>query len=225
MTELKTPSVIINFKIYSEAEGVNALSLARICEKVAGESGAGIAVCPPMTELSYVARNLSIPVFSQNVHPRKPGSGTGYTSPSAIVSSGAYGTLVNHSENRQSAEDIGACVRMCADSGLKICACAENVGKAAEIAGFSPDMIAVEPPELIGGDVSVTSANPKIVEDTVNSVKSVDSGIKVLCGAGVKTGEDVRAAIDLGADGVLLASGVVRSKDPESILNDLIRFI
>ena len=114
---------------------------------------------------------------------------------------------------------------MCRELGLTTCVCAESIAKAAELAAFSPDMIAVEPPELIGGDISVTSANPKIVEDTVNSVKSVDSGIKVLCGAGVKTGEDVRAAIDLGADGVLLASGVVRSKDPESILNDLIRFI
>lgn len=90
------------------------------------------------------------------------------------------------------------------------------------MASFSPRFIAVEPPELIGGDISVTTANPRIVSDTVDAVKSVDGRISVLCGAGVKTGKDVRAAIDLGADGVLLASGVVKHKDPRSALLDLV---
>jgi triosephosphate isomerase len=83
----------------------------------------------------------------------------------------------------------------------------------------------VEPPELIGGDISVTTANPGIVSGTVEAVKSVDSGIKVLCGAGVKNGNDVKTAVDLGAEGVLLASGVVKAKDPESVIRDLIRYI
>ena len=100
--------------------------------------------------------------------------------------------------------------------------CAESVDKAKRVAVFSPDFIAVEPPELIGGDISVTSANPKIVQDTVDAVKAVDSKVKVLCGAGVKTGEDVRKAIELGAEGVLLASGVVKSKDPKATLLDLV---
>ena len=80
----------------------------------------------------------------------------------------------------------------------------------------------MEPPELIGGDISVTSANPKIVQDTVEAVKAVDSSVSVLCGAGVKTGDDVYTALQLGADGVLLASGVVKAKDPRAVLEDLI---
>jgi len=39
----------------------------------------------------------------------------------------------------------------------------------------------------------------------------------------VKTGDDVWNALDLGADGVLLASGVVKSKDPKASLLDLIK--
>ena len=80
----------------------------------------------------------------------------------------------------------------------------------------------MEPPELIGGDISVTTANPKIVQDTVETVKAVNRNVSVLCGAGVKTGQDVATAISLGADGVLLASGVVKSKDPKATLEDLI---
>jgi triosephosphate isomerase len=85
--------------------------------------------------------------------------------------------------------------------------------------------VAVEPPELIGGDISVTKANPRIVEDTVDAVKEANRSVSVLCGAGIKTGADVKAALDLGADGVLLASGVVRAKDPRAALLDLVKYI
>ena len=53
----------------------------------------------------------------------------------------------------------------------------------------------------------------------------MDPKVAVLCGAGVKTGDDVKTAIDLGAKGVLLASGVVKAKDPEAVVRDLIRYI
>ena len=107
---------------------------------------------------------------------------------------------------------------MCRDLELVTCVCADTVDIAAELASFSPDYIAVDPPELIGGDISVTTANPEIVSNTVDAVKAVNPAIKVLCGAGVKNGKDVATACELGASGVLLASGVVKSKDPESVI-------
>ena len=210
---MRTPAVIVNYKVYTEVEGIRSLDLSKICQKVAEESGVSIGVCPPMVELSRVADAVDIPVFSQNVDPRKPGSGTGFTTPSLVKATGAFGSLINHSEHKQSAEDVGTCV------------CADTTEIAADLARFSPAFIAVEPPELIGGDISVTTANPKVVSDTVEAVKAVDSDISVLCGAGVKTGEDVKAAIDLGASGVLLASGVVKSKEPETVIRDLIKYL
>ena len=86
---------------------------------------------------------------------------------------------------------------------------------------FSPNFVAVEPPELIGGDISVTTADPGIVSSTVNAVKNINKNVKILCGAGVKDGKDVAKAIELGADGVLLASGVVKAKDKKSVIRDL----
>jgi triosephosphate isomerase len=47
----------------------------------------------------------------------------------------------------------------------------------------------------------------------------------VLCGAGISKGEDLRAALDLGSKGVLLASGIVKAKDPKAALEDLIRLV
>jgi len=43
----------------------------------------------------------------------------------------------------------------------------------------------------------------------------------VLCGAGITKGEDVESAIKLGAEGVLVASGVVKAKDQKAALHDL----
>ena len=225
MSEFRPPTIVVNFKVYAEAEGPRALTLAKTCQKVSKESGVQIAVCPPMIGLALIARSMDIPVYSQNVDPLKPGSGTGFVTPSMLHSTDVKGTLVNHSEHRQPLESVGTCIEMCKYLSLDVCACAESAEEAGKIAGFAPQMIAVEPPELIGGDVSVTTANPHIVSDTVDAVHSVNPDVAVLCGAGVKTGEDVRAALDLGARGVLLASGVVKSRDPEAALRDLIKLI
>lgn len=225
MSEFRPPAIIVNFKVYAEVEGSRAVTLAKTCQKVSKESGVTIAVCPPVTGLAVIAHTMDIPVYSQNVDPLKPGSGTGYVTPSMLHSTYVTGTLVNHSENRQPAEDVATCVEMCRYLDLQTCVCAESAEEAGMMASFGPSMVAVEPPELIGGDVSVTTANPSIVTDTVDAVHSANPDVAVLCGAGVKTGEDVRTAMDLGARGVLLASGVVKSKDPEAALRELIRYI
>jgi triosephosphate isomerase len=44
---------------------------------------------------------------------------------------------------------------------------------------------------------------------------------KVLCGAGIVSGEDVERAVELGAEGVLVSSSVVRARDWESKIVEL----
>ena len=101
--------------------------------------------------------------------------------------------------------------------------CTADAEATAKGAKYNPDMLAVEPPELIGGDISVSTAKPEVISDSVNIVNSVNSGIPVLCGAGVKNRSDVSKAISLGSQGILLASGVVKSTEPKKALEDLIR--
>lgn len=214
--------VIVNFKAYAEVDGQKAVDLAKACEEVATETGAAIMVCPPMVELAAVSASVKIPVLSQNVDAKKPGSATGWVTPSMVRACGCFGTLINHSEHKVDPQIVGEAVRMSHDLGLCVIVCADNVESAKQLAVFAPDYIAVEPPELIGGDISVTTADPDIVKNTVNEVHSVNPNIKVLCGAGVKNGKDVATAIELGADGVLLASGVVKSSDPRATLRDLV---
>ncbi|MCQ2079646.1 MAG: triose-phosphate isomerase [archaeon] len=221
-SDLGSKVVIVNFKAYAEVDGPKASALAKACQDVAAETGASIVACPPIVELSAVAASVKIPVLSQNIDPKKPGSATGWVTPSMVKACGCAGTLINHAEHKMPIESIAEAIRMAHELGLVTVVCAESVEKAKEIAAYAPEYIAVEPPELIGGDISVTTADPAIVRNTVDAVKSVDSSIRVLCGAGVKNGRDVTAAISLGAEGVLLASGVVKATDPHAVLRDLV---
>ena len=214
--------ILVNFKAYPQVQGEGAIALARTCELVALETGAPIAVAPPMVSLSAVAEAVDIPVYSQSMDPKVPGSATGWVTADMIEATAAVGTLINHAEHQYDVETVRKCVVLAKECDLVTCVCANDIEAAKTLAAFSPDYIAVEPPELIGGDVSVTSADPGIISGTVEAVHSVKPGVSVLCGAGVKNGKDVKAALNLGADGVLLASGVVKAKDPEAVLRDLV---
>ena len=90
------------------------------------------------------------------------------------------------------------------------------------MAALAPDAVAVEPPELIGTGTPVSSADPAIVKEAVAAADGVDEDLDVYCGAGISTGEDVRAARELGAAGVLLASGVAKAEDPRAALENLV---
>ena len=225
MSEIRFPLIIVNFKAYPEVEGEGALSLARACADVAEASGVSIIACPPTVELSRVASSVKIPIMAQHVDPRSPGSATGWITAEMVRRAGAIGTLVNHSEHRLGLDDIRSVISACKQAGLRTCICADSAISSGEVALFAPDMVAVEPPELIGGEVSVTNAKPEVVVEAVRAVHQADPSIPVLCGAGVKSGQDVKRAIELGAKGVLLASGVVKAKDQRQALRDLIRSI
>ena len=56
----------------------------------------------------------------------------------------------------------------------------------------------------------------------MKEVKAINKIIKVLCGAGITTGDDMKAAMDLGADVVLLASGIFKAESPKEALLDLV---
>ena len=218
---LKTPAIVLNVKTYTESTGSNALELTRLMGKIASETNVSMAIAVQACDLSRCAELGSIPVYAQHIDPIKPGSSTGWTLPEAVKQAGAVGTLINHSEHRLILADIDTCILRAKDLGLETLVCTNNVATSKAVATFSPGLLAVEPPELIGGDISVTTADPGIVSNTVQAVRKINSSVKILCGAGVKNGKDVSKAIELGADGVLLASGVVKAKNKEEVLRDL----
>ena len=218
---LKTPTIVLNVKTYDEATWLKALEIAKLMDRISKETGTSMGIAVQATDISLCAKNVSIPVFAEHIDPVKPGSHTGWTLPEAIKAAGAVGTLINHSEHRLKLADIDICITRAKELELDHIVCSNNIDTSKAIAAFSPNFIAVEPPELIGGDISVTSADPGIVSGSVDAVRKIDKKVKVLCGAGVKNGKDVAKAIELGSDGVLLASGIVKAKEKEKVIRDL----
>ena len=215
---MKLPLILVNFKLYERATGVAAVELAKIHQRVAEETGANIAVAVNALDLAAVCAAVEIPVFAQHIDPVSYGSGTGHISADLVSELGACGTLLNHAECQVDDGELAKSLELARELGLFTVVCANTPEKAEQVLPMNPDMIAVEPPELIGGEVSVSKAEPGIIEETVKRIGEN----RVLVGAGVKTGEDVSIAVSLGASGVLLASGVTKAEDPYAVLLDLV---
>jgi triosephosphate isomerase len=218
---IEKPIIILNFKCYGESIGSNAIKLAKIAEKVGEDTGLSIIVTPTFLDLQRVASVVSIPVFSQHIDPIELGSHTGFIPAEALRQAGAVGTLVNHSERRLLMADVDAAVSRARDLELQTCVCTNNAAVSAAAAALNPTMVAVEPPELIGSGRSVSKTKPEVVTSTVKLIRSINKNVIILCGAGITTGDDARAAIRLGTDGVLLASAFTKAGDPEKALLDL----
>lgn len=220
--KLKTPVFIVNFKTYKESTGRNALILAKICDEVSKKTGKEIAICVQPTDLKEISSIVSIPVFSQHIDGIDYGANTGHILAQAVFESGGKGSLLNHSEDQYEFEALKKASAKMKESGLLRVICANTPKKAEIIASLSPEFIAIEPPELIGGNISVSTAKPEVITETIKLVKKIDNKIKVLCGAGVNTKKDVEIAIKLGADGILIATAVVKAKDQRKAINDFV---
>ena len=214
--------IVLNFKTYRESTGPEGLALARICQEMAREHSLGMVVVPQVADISTIAASVSIPVFSQHVDGVGYGGFTGHITAASLKAAGASGSLINHSERRLRLAEIEASIAACRQAGLKSIVCTNNVATTRAAAAMGPDYVAIEPPELIGSGIPVSKSDPEIVDRSVQAVKKIAPDVGVLCGAGITHGEDLKAALDLGSQGVLLASGIIKAKDQRKALEDLV---
>ena len=215
------PLIVVNFKTYETAMGAKAVELAMAMERASNSNVRMVAVVSAFDLHSVQQAAPTLEIWSQHLDPVGKGSFTGWLQPDNAIERGAKGTIINHAEHKVNIEHVKELMNQL-PSSFPICACAADVNEAHQLAELGPTFIAVEPPELIGGDISVTTADPTIVSDTVTAVQSINPDVRVLCGAGVKGGDDVRTAVELGAHGVLLASGVTKAKNVEDVLANLV---
>jgi len=210
--------LFVNFKTYKEATGENAVKLAKICEKVANVAGKEIILVVQAVDVYRVSQAVKLKVFSQHADEVEQGAFTGHISIDSLKQAGAKGTILNHSENRVLMTKIRNVIKKCKEKKFPVLVCAQNAAEVGEISELKPNYVAYEPPELIGGDISVSTAKPEVIEDSLQQAGSVP----LVVGAGVKNTEDVRKSVEMGAVGVLVASGVVRAKDQEKAVRELV---
>ncbi|BFI73129.1 triosephosphate isomerase [Nanoarchaeota archaeon] len=204
----------INLKAYKETIGKKAIELLEAAEKVAEEYGIEIVIAPQYVDIYPLAQKAKkVKIFSQHIDPVEPGAFTGHVLPESVKEAGAVGTLLNHSEKQMKVEEIEKAINIAKNLGLTTIVCANDNLVGAALAKLDPDYIAVEPPELIGTGISVSKAKPEIVINSVKMIKEVNPKVKVLVGAGISNKDDVKKALELGAEGVLLASAVTKANN------------
>ncbi len=214
-------TLIVNFKNYAEILGAGSVRLAKAAQEVHSKTGVEIIVAPPGPLLALVASKVSIPVYSQSVGDESGDKTTGAFLPEAVKGAGATGTILNHSESRRHIGELRRLMPRLGQLSIEVCLCTATSGEAARLAKMGPRFLAVEPPDLIGSGIAVSKARPEVVTRSVEAARKAGFKGSVLCGAGIVSGRDVERAVELGAEGVLVSSSVVKARDWRSKLEEL----
>jgi triosephosphate isomerase len=210
---------IINCKNYEEIAGEKIIKFVKIAEKISKKYKIKIAISPPQHLLGLVS-NSSIPILAQHIDISKVGSTTGFVIPELLKKSGISGSLINHSEHRISSKDIVFLISKLHDLKMISILCVKDVSEVKKYVKLNPDYIAIEPPELIGSGKAVSKEKPDLIIKAVNAVKSAKNSTKLLCGAGIVSGEDVSKASELGSQGILVASGIIKATNWEKKITE-----
>ena len=203
--------IIINCKNYLEVAGEKILQLSEIAKDISNSNNVQIMIAPPQNSLFYLSQFVKLPLICQHIDYEKIGATTGFIIPELAKSYGASGSLINHSEHRIEYEVIQNLVERLRQLNMTSIVCASSSQEVGKFARLHPDMIAIEPPELIGTGKAVSKVNPSIITESVKEAGRYSENIKVICGAGIVDKTDIRSAINLGSQGILLASGLIKS--------------
>lgn len=206
------PIVIINFKTYKQ--GKAAISLAKEIEKISKDIIVGVQD----SDIYEIKKATKLTVFSQHVDPYKPGRYTGFIIPEAVKKDGAIGTFLNHSEHKLDFKVLKETVKRCKKVGLKTLIFASNLKEAIKVKALKPTYLVIEPPELVGGKISVSEVRRELIKNISKKLK-----YPFLVGAGIHSKEDIKIAMKLGARGIALSSAITKAKNPGKKLKELIR--
>jgi len=208
---VKRPLIVVNLKTYQQ--GKEVLKLCKRIEKV----DRGIVVGVQVGDIFEVVKGTKLAVYAQHVDDVLPGRNTGFVAAEGVKSDGAEGVFLNHSEHPLSIRVLKRTVLRCKKVGLKTLVFAGSLKEAKRIEKLKVDFVCLEPAELVGGEVSVSSARPELIESIGKNLEG-----KFLVGAGIHSAEDVRVAMKYGAVGVALSSAVTTAKNPGKVLRSLI---
>jgi len=210
---------IINCKNYEEISGDKIKKFIKIAEQVSKKYKVKIAISPPQHLIGLVS-NSSIPILAQHVDNSKIGSTTGFIIPELLKKSKVKGSLINHSEHRISSKEIEKLVLKLKELKMISIVCVKDIPEVKKYLKINPDFIAIEPPELIGSGKAVSTEKPDLIQKAASIVNNSKNKTKLLCGAGIVSGEDVAKSVELGSKGILVASGIIKAKNWNKIISE-----
>lgn len=219
--KLNSPFFYANPKAYLYGE--NLFNFAKQADKIAGKYNIQIILSPQPTDIRLIAINTdNLLIFAQHIDPINKGRGHGLILPEAIKEAGAVGTVLNHGEYQLKFSHISKSIKRAKNLNLLTLVAGESLAELAALARLNPDIILAEPSELIG---SGERSSQEYVKDSIETVKEINPEIKVMHGAGISSGEDVKDIIDLGSDAAGAASGIYEANTPIKVLEEFISAI
>ncbi|MCK5320971.1 triose-phosphate isomerase [Candidatus Pacearchaeota archaeon] len=203
---------MVNFKTYKQ--GSDAVNLAKKIERV----DKNILVGVQASDIYEIVKKTKLKVYSQHVDYLETGRATGFVLPEAVKSDKAVGSFLNHSEHKLKFDVLKKTIKRCNAVGLKSVVFASSLKEALKIEKLKPNYLVIEPPELVGGKLSVSESKPELIEKIKKKLK-----MKFLVGAGIHSFEDVKIAMRLGASGIAVSSAICNVKNPEKKLRELVK--
>jgi len=210
--------ILVNFKIYKESFGDKAVELAKICAKVAKKTGVKIIPVVSALDAYRIKKEVGGDVYLQSVDAVIEGAKTGFISPVAAKELKIDGSIINHSEHRLKTGTIKQILKDW-PKDFKSVLCVSSLGQIDKWAkNTTADIVAYEPKELIGSkDKSVATEK----SETIKKIAEIYKDKIVLVGAGIKSVEDVKVSLKMGAKGILISSSIIKSQNPEEELEKL----
>lgn len=218
--KISPPFFEIGPKAYIYGEDV--LKLAKHADRLTAKYNVQIIFTPQYVDIPLVVQGTkNLLVFAQHMDFLPVGRGVGSVLPEAVHSAGAKGVLLNHAEKKLSLDVLECTIRRADQVGLASMACADNINEAAVIASMHPNIIIAESPDQIGTGKRAENDRQTIAEIN-KAVWAIDPEIRVLHGAGINCGQDVYNVISAGAQAVGSSSGILKSDNPFSMLDEMI---
>lgn len=219
--------LVINTKNYLQASGKKLDALAHgVIQANKRTRSCKIFLAPSSFDLRYLhVKYPRLSLLAQHLDYSRVGSTTGDLVAELAKISGAWGSIINHSEHRLKLEKVAKLVEKLRDLGMISVVCARNEKEVALLAAMGPDFIAIEPPELIGSGNAVSEASPEVIlrsKSALSASKPPSARTLLLCGAGIVNAADAEKAVELGAEGILIASGVVLADSPRNKIGELV---
>ena len=216
--KIKPPFFEVGPKAY--LYGDDMLRLAKAIDRAAIKYDVDVIVTPQYTDIRLLAENTErISVFAQHMDYLTPGRGLGSVLPEAVKAAGAVGVMLNHAEKKLTLPEIEKTIARADEVGLATIVCADTVDELKAIAKMSPNLLVAEPTELIG---TGKTSDANYVKETIETVRAINPAIMVLQGAGISNGQDVYNTIKLGAQATGSTSGIIKAKDPEAMVDEML---
>jgi triosephosphate isomerase len=211
--------IVINYKTYAEATDELALSLTRTFETVSSNFSVPVIISPQAIDAENLIKNTKLAVWAQHVDVYEEGQSTGWFPAETAKEVGFQGVLLNHSEHKLEKHLLESTMKRCKAVGLSTLIFAASQEEAVEVSKLKPDFIGYEPPELIGSKTtSVAESKPETIRQVVQKVPDC----QILVGAGIKSVDDVKVSLMLGAKGIAVSSAIVLAENPEEKLRELL---